>query len=482
MIFERRPVKITVVVLTWNGAAYVENCLASLLADEHHPEVIVVDNGSTDGTPELVSEHFTGVQLIRNERNLGFAAGNNVGLGAATGDLLVLLNVDTRVHPGWLSALATAFEDPAVGVVGCKLLYPDGTIQHAGAYLYGPRGATEHIGRFAQDNGRFDELADVDFVTGAALAIRREALEQIGLLDEGFAPIYYEDVDWCYRARAAGFRVVYQPHAVVTHYESTTSTEFSYWRKSALNHGRVRFLFKHRSLDLLLHEFGPAECAWVAAMDRHEELMAARRAYLDALLALPGILAFRGSSQYEAEALAGLLTDLRAAALVSLLGLQTRASLLPALSEPIPGALQATPAPSGLGEGEVEATTAVESGVVLHQPQAPHGLFAKLGRLWRALRYLDVLPDLVAHVNQHDRALEDHSRALGDHGQALGWQGQLVGWLSRRADQLEGRSTEHGDLLRGQLHDVAENVRELTALAERLSRLEEARRRGDDCD
>jgi hypothetical protein len=202
--------------------------------------------------------------------------------------------------------------------VGCKLLYPDGTIQHAGGFLHGPRGESGHIGRHALDDGRFDRVTDVEFVTAAALAISRIALEQIGLLDEAFKPAYYEDVDWCYRARAAGYRVICQPRAVVAHYESTTADQMSHEHKFALHRGRLRFLLKHCSVETLIGEFGPAELAWLAQMDRSEELMAARRAYLESFLALSGILGFRRSPPEEADALIGLLADLRSAAIAGL--------------------------------------------------------------------------------------------------------------------------------------------------------------------
>jgi GT2 family glycosyltransferase len=442
--------RISVVVLTWNGADYIAPCLEALLAQAPPAlEVLVVDNGSTDGTPDLVAERFPQVRLLRNERNLGFAAGNNAGLRAASGDLLVLLNQDTQVHPGFLAALARAFDDATVGLAGCKLLYPDGTIQHAGGYFYGPRGETDHLGRLAPDDGRFDELTEPEFVTGAAVAIRRETLAQAGLLDEGFVPAYYEDVDWCFRARAAGWRVVYVPEAVVTHQEGASADRDSYGHILSVNHGRVRFLLKHWSLDRLLHEFGPAEAAWVAAQPRVVWLMAARGAYLQALLDLPGILSFRGSSEAEALALANLLSDLRAAALVSLEALPEAQTLFPQASE--------TPPEPGARAGEETS--------VQQPPAQPRGLLARLRRLWAGLRYLDVLPDLVGQVQQH-------GQALAQHGQAQVQQGELIGWVSRRVDGLERRSAEQGEMLAGQARDVAENIRELTVVAEQLARLE----------
>lgn len=428
--------KISVIMLTWNGATFIGPCLQALLAqDPPASEVIVVDNASADGTPDLVAERFPDVCLIRNSRNLGFSAGNNVGLRAATGDLLVLLNQDTEVHPGFLRALAATFDDPTVGVAGCKLLYPDGTVQHAGGYLYGPRGETGHTGRSIPDDGSFDAPTEPDFVTAAALGISRTCLARISFLDEGFGQAYYEDVDWCYRARAAGWRVVYVPDAVVTHHESTTADRESHRHKMNLNHGRVRFLFKHWPAARLLDEFGPAEVAWVTAMPRITELMAARGAYLSVLLDLPGILAFRASSATEAQALSSLVTDLRAAALVSLETLTAAEA---------PGPVPASPAP--------QATHPTVTAREAQQPpleQAPlrsasslSRLWARLHRLWTGLRYLDVLPDLVRQVQQHEDSLA----------------------RQRHLQQQQGQT------IQGQARDVAQNIRELTAIVEYLGR------------
>jgi GT2 family glycosyltransferase/glycosyltransferase involved in cell wall biosynthesis len=322
---EKRP-SVSVIVLTWNGAAFAEDCLTALEAQDYREfEVIVVDNGSSDGTPKLVAERFPRAKLISNERNLGFAAGNNIGLRASTGDLIVLLNQDTQVRPGWLEALASTFDDPTVAIAGCKLLYPDGTIQHAGGYLFGSRGDSDHWGRHALDDGRFDEAMDVEYVTGAALAIRRTVVDKIGLLDEAFGPAYYEDTDWCYRARAAGFRVVYQPRAIVTHHESVSTEASSYGQKQALNRGRVRFLFKHLALNELLQEFRAAEMAWLPTLDRNTDLMAAREAYLHTLLAWHSISKYRQCSAAEEDSLIALLTDLRRASIPALPGFTRKA-------------------------------------------------------------------------------------------------------------------------------------------------------------
>ena len=289
--------KASVIVLSWNGMEYLADCLDAVLAQEYPDfELIVVDNGSSDGSADFVERQYPSVRLIRNHRNLGFAAGNNVGLRVARGDALVLLNQDTVVHPGWLSALTDALGDPQIGIVGCKALYPDGTIQHAGGFVCGPRAETGHIGRFEPDDGRFDTLRDVDFVTGAGLGISNSALSRIGLLDEGFHPAYYEDVDWCYTAREAGLRVVYEPRARLIHLESATTQCHTHRHKYALHRGRVRFLFRHWPATRLREEFMPAEQRWASRLGRTVEMMSVRRAYLVTMLDIGAITAFRTRS------------------------------------------------------------------------------------------------------------------------------------------------------------------------------------------
>ena len=286
--------KASVIVLSWNGIDYLEGCLNAVLSQDYAGlEVIIVDNGSTDGSADFVAERFPQVQLIRNERNLGFAGGNNVGLRAATGDVLVLLNQDTLVHGGWLNALVAALDDPTMGLVGCKMLYPDGTLQHAGAYLHGARGEAQHIGRHEADTGQYDQPCEVDFVTAASIALKRSTLVRIGPLDEGYSPAYYEDIDWCYRARAAGLGVVYWPDAALTHYESVSTQTHSYAHKAVYHHNRLRLLFKHKALSWLQQEFAPAELEWAGRLGRSIEMMAARDAYLCVMLSLPEIFAFR---------------------------------------------------------------------------------------------------------------------------------------------------------------------------------------------
>ncbi|MBI5652663.1 MAG: glycosyltransferase family 2 protein [Chloroflexi bacterium] len=284
--------RFSIIILGWNGAAFLENCLRALLEQNQDAEIVVVDNASTDDSIAVVQKFLPRVQLIRNPANLGFAGGNNVGIRAATGDAIILLNQDTVVHPGWLRALAETFDDSTIGIVGCKSLYPDARgIQHAGGIVQPGTAQTRHSGWGEQDAGQYDTLTEPDYVTGAAFAIRRAVIERLGGLDENFYPVFYEEVDYCYRARRAGFRVVYQPRAVLHHSETTTFPA-SYHRAAAYQRNRIRFVLRHwdaRALD----DFFAREQHTIASANLIDDSVANARAYWDNLLAFPLIASQR---------------------------------------------------------------------------------------------------------------------------------------------------------------------------------------------
>lgn len=311
---------IAVILPVWNGMRDLPACLAALERQQGVAfEAYVVDNGSTDGSAGFVADRYPTVRLIRNETNLGFARACNVGLRAAQGHaILVLLNQDTEVRADWLARLTAPMEhDASIGIAGSKALFPDGTIQHAGGEL-NRQGITRHIGYRQPDEGQFAFLREVDFVTGAALAITRAAYEAIGDLDEGFAPAYYEDVDWCWRAREAGFRVVYVPDSVLVHKETSVLLDRGYDAELTLHRNRLRFVLKHWSLHQLVDEFMPAEQRWLNSLGwQGERIVAAmHRAYLYQLLHLGDIVEAREQafprSAEEVDGLAAVLLGLRA--------------------------------------------------------------------------------------------------------------------------------------------------------------------------
>ncbi len=201
---------VSVVVLTWNGRRWIERCLRSVAATAYPALTVrVVDNGSRDGTGDLVAA-FPSVLLDRRPRNLGFASGNNVGIRAALAagaDYVALLNQDTWVEPGWLAPLVQAAEaDPSVGVLSpVQLTYESDNYDPGFARVF--------------DGTPGDAVREVTSVPGAALLVRRTVFETVGLLDPIYFA-YFEEADFCRRARARGFRTVVVPAGRVHHWHA----------------------------------------------------------------------------------------------------------------------------------------------------------------------------------------------------------------------------------------------------------------------
>jgi GT2 family glycosyltransferase len=274
-----------VIVLAWNGEKYLPACLDALIAqNDVQAELIVVDNASTDTSREIVQRYAPQVRLIANPENLGFSGGNNVGLAATNAEVVVLLNQDTEVRNGWLRAILNTFlENQQIGIVGCKALYPTGQIQHAGAKINPIDAVATHIGQGEADQGQYNQSADVDYVTGAAFAIHRRVLLEIGNLDEGFNPAIYEEVDYCYRARRSGFRVVYQPQAVLIHHESKSLPKIHYGLFSLAHRNRLRFVLRHWPAETW-PAFWEAELLNLQTNGSLPDILARGRAYLESTL------------------------------------------------------------------------------------------------------------------------------------------------------------------------------------------------------
>ena len=223
---EPRRLIASIIIPVYNGLAYTKKCLQAI--KENTPpdiyEIVVVDNGSTDGTSEYLSTVGTPVKVIKNEKNLGFTMACNQGANKAVGQYLVFLNNDTLPLKGWLSALLDTFKlSPDIGAVGGKLLYPDMRLQEAGGIVF-EDGHGWNFGRGdLPEKGIYNKVIEVDYCSAAALAVRREVFFEVGGFDERYAPAYYEDTDLCFAIRQKGYRVLYQPAAEVIHFEGKTA-------------------------------------------------------------------------------------------------------------------------------------------------------------------------------------------------------------------------------------------------------------------
>jgi GT2 family glycosyltransferase len=216
---------VSVIIPVFNQFSYTVRCLWSIAVagDATHLQIIIADDCSSDESEGLLSA-LPGITYIRNEKNLGFLNNCNKAAEAAEGKYLFFLNNDTAVLPGWIDHLvATASNISEAGLIGSKLLYPDGTLQEAGGIIWRDASGA-NVGRL--DDPRrpdYNYMRDVDYVSGAAIMVPKTVWTDLGGFDERFAPAYYEDTDLAFRIRNRGLRVLYQPLSRVIHFEGITS-------------------------------------------------------------------------------------------------------------------------------------------------------------------------------------------------------------------------------------------------------------------
>lgn len=223
---------VSIIIPVFNNVEYTKQCLKALIENTPNSpyEVVIVDNGSTDGTKEALKCLRGSVKIISNRENLGFAKACNQGAAAADGNYLVFLNNDTKVQPGWSRELVKVLEnDPGVGAVGSKLLYPDGSVQHAGVVMLEIEGENALLPRHAF----IQQPSDPNFinvpmlfqaVTAACMMVRKSDFARVNGFDESYWN-GSEDVDLCFKLAEIGKKIVYQPKSVVTHYESKSGKE-----------------------------------------------------------------------------------------------------------------------------------------------------------------------------------------------------------------------------------------------------------------
>lgn len=284
---------LSVVVVSFNARDYLRCCLASLL--EHTKgvshEVIVVDNASWDGSAEMVQAEFPQAVLIRLPVNVGFAAGCNRGIEHAAGEFVLLLNPDTELSEDAFSPMVTyCRQNPSVGILGPKLLNSDGSLQlscrHFPSHLTSLFNRQSVLTRLFPGN-RFsrrylmtdwahDRIEPVDWLAGACMMLRREMVERIGGLDEGYF-MYIEDVDLCYRAHHAGYEVVYFPSVAVTHHigkstETMPNRSIVQWHRSMWRYYR-KHMRGNLLLDVLTLAGIAARCAYQIALQNARRML-----------------------------------------------------------------------------------------------------------------------------------------------------------------------------------------------------------------
>jgi GT2 family glycosyltransferase len=254
-------IDVSVIIVNWNTRAVLRDCLESVYAQTRDVtfEVIVVDNASTDGSPELVKRGFPQAYLIENFTNRGFAAANNQGMAMARGRYVLLLNSDTIVLDNAIAkTVVFADRNPQAAVVGCRVLNPDHTLQPtcfmfpsllnmllSVSYVYKLFPRNRFFGRERMTWWDRDDAREVDVVTGCFMLVRREAIEQVGVMDEEFF-MYGEETDWCYRFRREGWKVSFVPLADIVHLGGASSRQVAQRMTLQLSSSILYFLRKHR--------------------------------------------------------------------------------------------------------------------------------------------------------------------------------------------------------------------------------------------
>lgn len=259
---------VSLVILTYKSARYMRMCLNTVARLDWKPlEILIPDSMSQDDTldaaAEAAREIGLEVKLLPLPWNRGWSAGNNAGWRESRGEFVVFLNPDTEVTTNFVTELVKPMlTDSSVAATGSKMYYPNSRkMQHAGATI-SPNGMTSHFGWDEEDVGQYDQLRQVDYVTGAGICIRRSVLEQLNGFDEDYFPAYFEEVDFCTRARKAGYRILFVPTAVMYHHESYCYKANSPSFRTQYQRMRIRYLLKNYSWLEWRTQIIPTEYRW----------------------------------------------------------------------------------------------------------------------------------------------------------------------------------------------------------------------------
>jgi len=291
------PPRVSIIIVTWNGRHLLRRFLPSVLATTYpNTEFIVADNASTDGTAAWLAETFPAVTVVRHPENWAFCKGNNAAVPHASGDYILFLNNDIEVPPTWLEPLVERMQrDPAIGAVQPKLLQIDDRQRFE--YAGGAGGHLDRLGypftrgrvffTMERDTGQYDDATDIFWATGAALMLRRTALDTVGLLDERFR-LHMEEIDLCWRLLRAGYRVMVEPKSEVYHMGGASLPQGSPEKVYYNFRNNLLLLYKHLSPaqwrrvfpERILYD--AAAAARALALGKPAEARAVVRAYADA--------------------------------------------------------------------------------------------------------------------------------------------------------------------------------------------------------
>ena len=283
--------KIGIVIVNLNRKNDTLRCIASVLTSDYdNYEVLIIDNNSSDGSVETIQEIYPEVRIIRNPKNLGFTGGNNIGIQYFLNqgvNYVFLLNNDATIEPKALSSLAgAASSHPQAGFLGAKIcaLEDPNIILHAGGF-FSDKWETIHRGLGEIDTGQFNSIDEVDYLLGCAMLVKCKIIKAIGLLDETFFA-YHEEIDWCYRGKQAGYKVLFVPAAKVLHPDFRTRDANSAMVTYYISRNTLQFAKKHRLGNLIILRifisYGRTLLSWsIRPRWRHKNLQ--RNALMHAL-------------------------------------------------------------------------------------------------------------------------------------------------------------------------------------------------------
>jgi GT2 family glycosyltransferase len=248
---------ISIIALNWNTTDITCDFLYSIGERNSYKniEVIIVDNASREDPTAAFLAAYPEVKVIRNSRNLGFSAGNNVGIRAAKGEYLFIVNNDTEFTAGLLEGLLKTFEtNPDAGMVSPKFhyFYSKGTIEYAGYEAVNPfTGRNGMIGCREKDRGQYNEVRETHYVHGGAMMVPRRVIEEVGVMPEQYF-LYYEEFDWSEQVKRKGYKIYYQPGALIYHKESMTTGKSSPLKTFYLTRNRILFMRRNASRSAFL--------------------------------------------------------------------------------------------------------------------------------------------------------------------------------------------------------------------------------------
>lgn len=303
---------VSIIILNYNGIDFLTKCLSSLsLSKYSNTEILVVDNGSTDGSQNIVRTKFPYIKLIENNKNMGFGSGNNIGIENSKGEFILFINNDVVLEPDCINLMVEKMiQEENIGIIGAKIYVGNlkETLQYAGGKI-DPSGSGILIGYLEKDFGQYDTEKNVDWVHGATFMVRRKVFSDVGFFDPIYYPIYHDEIDLCFRASIFRYEIRYLPPAKAYHFEDITSKK-TYKTAFFRIRNTLIFAFKFSSpfklflipwlhVRIMINGLKSPKYRFISKTGTKDLVLAYFKAYLWILSSLPLIMQHRYFSNYK---------------------------------------------------------------------------------------------------------------------------------------------------------------------------------------